>query len=65
LAVESPLQCAIIQVVREWPAQSGIAGQLQVFGDDAFGYGERPSDGFKAQVGAVTKSEYVSYLAHG
>jgi hypothetical protein len=53
LAIEPPFKSPIIQIIGQWPAQSGIAGQLQVFGDDAFGYAERPSDGVKAQVSAV------------
>lgn len=65
LAVEPPFQCAIVQIIRQRPAQSGIRRQFQVLGDDALGNVERPSDGFKAQVGAMPVSEYVSYLAHG
>ena len=65
LAVEPPLQGAIVQVGGEWPAQPGVRRQFHVLGDDALGNVERPSNGFKAQVGAMPVSEYVSYLAHG
>lgn len=41
--------------------KSNIRRQFQVLGDDAFGNVERPSDGFKAQVGTMPVSEYVSY----
>ena len=49
----------------EWPSQTSIRREPDVFGDDTFEDVEGPANGLKAQIGAVPVSEYVSYLAHG